>query len=138
MSIECALSGRLGNQMQRHTKRGDRFLTFSVAINYNAGTEWVQVAVFSPVLDEMQDELIRGERLYIEGKLKVNRWENAEGAHANLAVTASKVVILDRIGRRARRPKRPKPANPMDNVIPFSDDGVDDDPGFDLGETEVA
>src|SRR5678810_1084473 len=129
MTIETAFTGRLGNQMQRHTKKGDKFLTLSVAVNFNEGPEWVNVAVFKPVLDELPDELIKGEQIYVEGKLKVNRWENAEGKHANLAVTASRVDVLNRIGRRRAKPKRSKPGNPGDIVIPF-DDAVDDDPGW--------
>jgi len=63
------------------------------------GTQWVQVAVFKPVLDDLPEELIKGEQVYIEGKLKVNRSENAEGQRANLTVTAARVLPLNRIGR---------------------------------------
>jgi len=54
----------------------------------------VQVAVFKPVLDDLPEELIKGEQVYIEGKLKVNRSENAEGQRANLTVTAARVLNL--------------------------------------------
>ena len=59
----------------------------------------MQVAVFKPVLDDLPEELIKGEQVYIEGKLKVNRSENAEGQRANLTVTAARVLPLNRIGR---------------------------------------
>lgn len=135
--IEAAVLGRLGSsQMRRRTHAGKPFLTLSLAVQ-GEPTEWVNVAVFEPLLHELPDELLTGERCYAEGKVKLNRWKNKHGeACANLQLTASKFLALDRIGRRRKRRSRRKAAedalspnghalkeqptdNPMDSDTPF-------------------
>jgi hypothetical protein len=49
-------------------------------------------------VETLPEELLKGEQVYIERKLKVNRCENAEGQRANLTVTAARVLPLNRIG----------------------------------------
>ena len=40
--------------------------------------EWVSVAIFEPVLEDVPNDLVKGERLYVEDKLRVNRCEATE------------------------------------------------------------
>jgi hypothetical protein len=104
MPIELAFTGRLGSQMCRHTKKGDRFLMLSIAVNSNDGTEWVHVSVLKPMLEELADELIKDERIYLRGQAAPQSM-GERGRGANLAVNASRVLMLDRIGAsRAHAP----------------------------------
>ena len=111
MSIECAFEGRVGGSIVvRHTNAGKRWVSFSLAAKAgkDGEAEWVNVAVFEPLASEIPDDLGKGERVYVEGKLRVNRWEATEGTRCNLQVAASHVLVLDRIGRRRRRVRRTK------------------------------
>ena len=106
--MEVAFTGRLGQPPQHRTSaNGKRWVSFSLAVGSGEGTEWVKVAVFEPLADELPSDLGKGERLYVEGKLKLNRWEDAKGPRSGLQVAASTVLVLDRIGRR-RKPARRK------------------------------
>lgn len=116
MSIECAITGRLGQAVQhRTTSGGKRWASFSLAVGTGDETEWVQVSVFEPLLDELPADLVKGEKLYCEGKLKLNRWEGTEGPKARLQVAASTVLALDRIGRRRKTTRRKAETDDQDD-----------------------
>lgn len=66
----------------------------------------MKVALFEPLTDELPSDLGKGEKLYVEGKLKLNRWEDAKGPRSGLQVAASTVLVLDRIGRRRKSARR--------------------------------
>jgi len=129
MSIECAVTGRLGQQPQHRTSAGGkRWTSFSLAVGSGDEHEWVQVAVFEPLVDELPPDLEKGEKVYVEGKLKLHRWEDAKGARSSLQVAASRVLVLDRIGRRRKAARRKSveegetaekaPATPLQGSIP--------------------
>lgn len=102
-AIEIAADGRLGGAPQRrHTKEGKPFATLSLAAGTGDDMQWLQVTVFDPYVNELLFNLEKGERLYVEGKLRLSYWESANGKRANLQVTATKVVVLDRIGLRRK------------------------------------
>ena len=108
LTIEAALTGRVGNPPERRTARnGKPWASFSVAAEQQeeGAAEWVQIAVFDPLLDELPADIQKGERIYVEGKLRLNRWDGSEGPRARLQVSATRIVVLERIGRR-RKPAR--------------------------------
>jgi single stranded DNA-binding protein len=134
MTIEVAVTGRLGAApVRRRTNAGKPMVTFSLAVSAGSTeTEWVNCSAFERLAEELPPDLGKGEQVYIEGRLRLNRWENAEGQRANLAVTATYVLVLGRIGRRRRKLRVRKPADaqvPLEgtNVVPLA---VDDDPGW--------
>lgn len=126
--IEAAVMGRLGGEpTHRQTQGGKPFITFTLAVTDKGSedTEWVNVSAFEDVAAEMPADAGKGERVYVEGKARVNRWTTKEGAaRANLQVTATRLVVMDRIGRRkakdhwapgARRPRdQQQPAGAYD------------------------
>jgi single-stranded DNA-binding protein len=102
MSILAAFDGRLGAAPQmRTTAKGQPWATFSVAVGRGDETEWVSVSAFGELATELP-----GERIYCEGRLTVSRWERGGERRATLRVAASRILVLDRIGRRARRRRR--------------------------------
>jgi|SRR5215471_2067427 len=106
MAIEVALEGRLGAPPQwRTSARGKPYLSISIAAGSGDAVEWVIVAAFDQLAADLPANLEKGERLYCEGKLTVWRRDSASGPKASLSVAATKIVVLDRIGRR-RRPIR--------------------------------
>jgi single-stranded DNA-binding protein len=106
-SILAAFDGRLGAAPQmRSTGQSQPWATFSVAVGHGAETEWVSVSAFGELATELPDDLAKGERVYCEGRLTVSRWEKGGEQRANLRLAASRILVLDRIGRRARRRRR--------------------------------
>src|SRR5262245_24120783 len=110
MTIECAFDGRLGSAPTwRGTEAGKGWAALSIAVkgaDKDGDAEWINVAVFQPLANELPDDLGKGERLYVEGKLRVSRWEGTEGPRYSLQVTATRILVLDRIGRKRRKKPR--------------------------------
>jgi single stranded DNA-binding protein len=121
--IEAAVMGRLAGEVtHRHTSEGKPYVTFTVAVAAKGSdeTEWVNAAAFEDVAAQMPPGAIRGERIYIEGKARVNRWTTKEGQpRANLQITASRLMVLNRIGRRKPKVERTsRPRQPRSNDQP--------------------
>jgi single-strand DNA-binding protein len=110
MAIEVALDGRLGIPRPVQTSaKGTRWRCLNVAVRTGGADdpEWVSVACFGEMLDSLPDDLIKGEKIYAEDKLSISRFTDRTGAmRASLQVKATRVLVLDRIGRRARKPRR--------------------------------
>jgi single-strand DNA-binding protein len=107
MSIEVAFDGRLGSPPQSRTSAaGKAWTSFSLAVKSDDGTEWINVSAFNKVSAELPSDLEKGERLYVEGKLKVSRWQKTGIERVTLQVVAKHILVLDRIGRRRRRVRR--------------------------------
>jgi single-stranded DNA-binding protein len=129
--IECAFDGRLGGpQMVRTCQKGNRWLSLSLAVTVgDEKPEWVSVALFGEVMDSLPDDLVKGERIYVEGRLKVSRYcdKRSGETRANLQVSATRALLLDRIGRRARRPRK-READGQDQGNVVQRHGDDDGP----------
>lgn len=103
MGIEAAFDGRIGGpQIVRTSAKGNRWVSISVAVvTGEENPEWISVACFGDVMDELPNDLAKGERIYVEGKLKISRYTDKHGEQrASLQLSASRIIVLDRIGRR--------------------------------------
>jgi len=107
--IECAFSGRLGRDAElKHVKDGTLpLLTFTAAVDQQHQTEdspatWVRVVMFGDEAQELAQRLLKGVKVYVEGKLEASIWhpENGGAARLNLNVTATTVQPIGQIGRR--------------------------------------
>jgi single-strand DNA-binding protein len=110
MTIEVALDGRVGGTPTiRIGPTGKQWLSLSLAVNTGDDKpEWVSVALFGEPVEGLPDDLAKGARVYVDGKLRMNRWvDKAGGARASLQVAATRALLLDRIGRRRRKAPRP-------------------------------
>src|SRR5690242_13169093 len=110
--IEAAVQGTLGSlPTERHTQTGKRYVTLAIVVREKGSddAEWVNVSAFEAVADEIPDDLAKGERIYVEGSGRLNRWTTKDGLpRLNLQVTARRVLVLDRIGRKRGKPRAPR------------------------------
>jgi single-strand DNA-binding protein len=113
--LHCAATGRLGGDPEsRFTSNGKQQLVFSVAVDSNTSTTeerpkadslWLRVTAWEETAAALADVLVMGTQVYLEGRLKHDRWEAQDGTpRCGLSVSAWKVEPLGLIGRRA--PKR--------------------------------
>ena len=100
--IETAFSGRIGQDPQlRQSKSGKAWLSFSLAVGSGDEAQWVSVAVFGDRAIELSGSLHKGDRAYVEGRLKLNTWADKDGRErSGLQVAATLVQPLGQIGRR--------------------------------------
>ena len=107
-TIECAFTGRIGQEpVLKASKAGKPWLSFSAAIGEGDDVQWLQVAVFGSRAEELASTLKKGDRIYAEGRLRLNSWQAKDGSQQfGLSVAAWRVEVLGQIG--AKRPRKPK------------------------------
>jgi single-strand DNA-binding protein len=135
------LVGNLGRDPEvRNTQSGDKIVNLSVATSESwtdkrsgerrESTEWHRVTIFSNGLAEIADEyLVKGSKVYIEGKLQTRKWEDQDGkdrytTEIVLQPFNGKLVMLDnrQNGHSASDRSAPSgdPTNGLDDEqIPF-------------------
>ncbi len=84
------LIGRLGNEPDvRYTPAGVAVANISVATNFSVKdkqtgewrdeTEWHRVALFERTAETAKQYLHKGSKVYIEGRLRTNKWQDQQG-----------------------------------------------------------
>src|SRR5215469_17791620 len=106
--VECAFAGRIGQEpMLKESQTGKPWVKFSVAVGTGDDAQWLQVAVFGSRAEELAGSLKKGDRIYAEGRLRLNSWQAKDGSQQfGLSVAAWRVEVLGQIG--AKRPRKPK------------------------------
>jgi single-strand DNA-binding protein len=105
-TIEACFVGRLGNDPERKTsQKGKPYARFNVAVGAGDAAQWVNVSCFDKVCDEIMASVKKGDRVYCEGRMKLNTWEDREGKpRSGLQLAAWRVSPLGQIGER--KPKK--------------------------------
>ena len=124
-TIECAFIGRIGSVTPIKTSQsGKAWCAAKIAIGSDDVTQWVRVALFNGLAEQLAPTLAKGDRVYIEGNLKLDRWQNAEGEQrSGLSVAAWK---LEKVGASAigrNRPAKPKAPPEGEHHVPPSANG---------------
>lgn len=128
IGITACFTGHLGQDPEmRYTQKGQPFLNFSVlpdrGYRDNEPDEWVRVTIFGD-RPELVEQLKKGSEVYCEGRLRVGRWEGADGTpKTGLNLTAWRVEVLAQI-REGRPPSASKPSA----TLPAPDSGMDELP----------
>jgi single-stranded DNA-binding protein len=128
-AIECAFTGICGREPTRRTseRTGRDWASFSVAVGEEPDTQWLDVACFGPMVDTAV-ALVKGDRLYVEGRISLRSWQNNDGtSRTMLSVAANLVQPMGKIGQQ--RPKRTRAKPPADKPktdyhapLPFDDE----------------
>jgi len=109
MSIECALFGFLAADAESRTSQaGKLWVRLRVGVGKDDALQWVGVAVFGKAA-EAAAGLKKGDRVYVEGTIKIDSWRGGDGVEKHgLSVASFKIEKTHQIGRN-RPPKREKP-----------------------------
>jgi single-strand DNA-binding protein len=97
--------GHLGKDPEmRYTPSGKPVTTFSVAVSrsWNSAdgerhneTEWFSVVAWGNLAEICKQYLVKGQQVYIEGRLQTRRWDDKEGAkHTSVEVVANEMMML--------------------------------------------
>jgi single-strand DNA-binding protein len=97
--------GRLGRDPEmRYTPSGRPVTTFSVATSrsWNTAdgerrteTEWFNVVAWSSLAEICNQYLVKGQQVYIEGRLQTRQWEDDQGKrHSSVEIVANEMIIL--------------------------------------------
>jgi single-stranded DNA-binding protein len=109
MSIECAFFGFLAADAESRTSQaGKLWARLRVGVGKDADIQWVSVAVFGEAA-KIAAALKKGDRVYVEGSVKIDSWRGGDGVEKHsLSVASFKIEKTHQIGRN-RPPKREKP-----------------------------
>jgi single-strand DNA-binding protein len=99
------LIGRLGRDPEmRYTPSGRPVTTFSMATsrtwNTSEGerrteTEWFNIVAWGSLAEICKQFLIKGQQVYVEGRLQTRHWEDTEGnKHSVTEIVANEMIML--------------------------------------------
>ncbi|MCY4027833.1 MAG: single-stranded DNA-binding protein [Acidobacteria bacterium] len=143
---KAILVGNLGRDAElRYTPGGAALANLSVATtevwNDRSGqrqekTEWHRVVVWGKQAETLQEFLLKGRQVYVEGRLQTRKWDDRDGnTRYTTEVRADRVVLLGRrdgdVGSRSpERPERPdaQSAPAVDGPAPAPELTEDDIP----------
>src|SRR5262245_37587562 len=100
------LTGRLGADPEmRFTPQGHAVTTFRVASNRSwrstdgeahEDTEWFRVVAWNKLAEICNQYLIKGARVYVEGRLQTRQWQDQDGqTRYSTEVIANDMIMLD-------------------------------------------
>ncbi len=97
--------GRLGRDPEmRYTPSGRPVTNFSVATSRGwttsdgerrNETEWFNVVAWSSLAEICNEYLVKGQQVYIEGRLQTRHWEDDNGNHhSSVEIVANEMIML--------------------------------------------
>jgi single-strand DNA-binding protein len=105
MSIEAAFFGSLGRDAETKTsKAGKTYLRLNVRVGDGDTPQWISVMAFDPEAIAAADRMLKGAKVYVEGKLSLDEWTGQDGQKRTGLSVMSWHCRLSAIGRN--KPKR--------------------------------
>ena len=100
----------------RVSQAGKPWVRLRVGAGKDDDLQWVSVAVFGKAA-ESAAQLVKGDRIYVEGTIKLDTWRGKDGAkHYGLNVAAFKCERTHTIGRNRPKSEKPKPALQLEHT----------------------
>lgn len=132
--------GNLGRDPEfRATAEGTSVANISIAItekykdkqgNQKENTEWVNVVFFGKLADIAAQYLKKGSQVYIEGKLKTDKYEKNGETKYSTKVVAEKLQMLGNMDRKSKQSKDDDEEAHQHNRRDAEQDSFDDDIPF--------
>jgi single-strand DNA-binding protein len=104
--------GHLGRDPEmRYTPSGRPVTTYSVATSRSwntsdgerrSDTEWFNVVAWGSLAEICKQYLVKGQQVYIEGRLQTRRWEDDDGNKRTTVEIVAKEMIM--LGDRKKKP----------------------------------
>jgi single-strand DNA-binding protein len=91
--IETAFIGKIVREPEFKRVKGGELplLALSLAVGDGDDTQWVKVSAFKELAEQLAPRLKKGDSVYVEGTLKLERWERDGQPQSGLGVAAWKV-----------------------------------------------
>src|SRR5262249_21330223 len=98
--IDCAFFGFLAADAEtKVSKAGKTWVRLRVGVGKDDDLQWVSVAAFGQAA-EVAAKLKKGDRVYVEGSIKLDTWTGNDGTERHgLSVASSKIDGTNNIGR---------------------------------------
>jgi single-strand DNA-binding protein len=145
MSLNKAMIiGNLGRDPEmRYTPSGQAVTQFTVAVNHShkdasgewkEETEWFRVVAWGPLAERTAENLRKGRKVYVEGRLQTRNWEDKDGQKRyTTELIASAVTALD----RPREDGAPEMSGPRPARSSVPGQSGPPGPGDDFGSSDL-
>jgi single-strand DNA-binding protein len=135
---KCMIIGNLGRDPEmRYTPGGQAVTQFSVATNRNfkdqqgewqSEAEWFRVVVWGDQGERAAENLRKGHKVYVEGRIQTRQWEDQTG---NKRYTTE--LIANRVTSLERRDREDGPPAPSEAPGGSAGEGPSEGPGSGSG-----
>jgi single-strand DNA-binding protein len=121
--IETALIARVGTEPELKTSQaGKPWAAFSACVGDGDEAQWIKLVVFGDRAQQLAGHLHKGDRIYAEGRLKLEAWTAKDGQQrTGIKVAAWKVERLGEIGKN--KPVKPKAPPEGEHSVPPASNG---------------
>ena len=103
--IEAAFFGAIVRDAELKISQGGKtYLRLTVRIGDGDAVQWVRVSAFDEHAVKAADKMVKGARVYVEGRLSLDEWTAQDGAARHGLSVLSWHCRLSQIGRN--KPKR--------------------------------
>jgi single-strand DNA-binding protein len=99
-NIEAAFVGKVTSEPEsKIAASGNAYLRLNIAVGEGEALQYVNVAVFKDEAAKLSGKVIKGSRVYCEGRLKLDRWEKDGEKRSGLSLAAWRCDLLGQIGQ---------------------------------------
>ena len=130
----CVLVGNLGRKPElRYTPSGKAVSSFGLAVNRKIGDQeeevlWIDVVAWEKQAEACAAHLDKGSCVLVDGRLKLEEWEDREGEkRRKIVLVAGQVVFLDRRAPGESPAAKPAAKPPTAGAAPPAPRPEDDD-----------
>jgi single-strand DNA-binding protein len=106
MSVDCALYGIVVRDAElKVSKAGKSYARFSVRSGDGDQVQFLSVMFFGDDASELAPKMLKGTRIYVEGALRLDKWEKDGVPHSGLSVMSfhARIPAIGRNKPPARR-----------------------------------
>lgn len=136
MINKAILLGNVGKDPEsKETKNGFKMVTFSVATTskkkvndeWQDETEWHNIATFGKLADVVERYVVKGMRVYIEGRIKTDKFDDKQGVTRYFTkVIANEIKFLSKVEKleQTEIPLAPEAQPATEPATTFDDDDI--------------
>ena len=123
MSIECAFFGSLARDAEIKTsKNGKTYIRANIRVENGETAQFINVMVFDPEAIAAADRMLKGAKVYVEGRLSLDEWTGQDGQKRTGLSCMSFHCRLSAIGRNKPKRERATESPAPGGAVPFNDD----------------
>lgn len=111
--------GYLASDPEVQTFTGKKKCSFTIAINSSKSEVlFLDIEAWDKIADNCKEFLAKGSCVYIEGKLKINKWESKDGVKKQRYFVSSDIVrFLPNSKKDKNLIETPKPSVSISNIV---------------------